>query len=340
MYSKLTADIELQRLLDMIYAPMYTKILFAAIELDLFSELDEAKTYTEVAANLKLHPENTRHLLNALTGMELMVKEKEYYKNTSAGSKYLVLGKELYLGDFLRAYNISSGFEGANIARLVESGPDHANGYEQGMQTYTEFGDMNELMKSIQRGARAREITNMVSEIPEFPHFKKMLDLGGGPGLLGMAVVKKHPYMKGVVFDLPEVGKTAFDLIRENELEGRMKVMTGDYMQDSIGSGYDFVLAVGTLNFAKHDLDGIIKKIYHALNPGGVLLSISDGMTHQDTRPKEMTASWLPSLLRGLDFRMRQGQVSEAALQNGFCSVYKQTINMLTGPMDVDVIRK
>ncbi len=49
-------DSNVKKLLDMIYAPMYTKTLFAAIELELFSELEEGKLFSEVAEKLLLHP--------------------------------------------------------------------------------------------------------------------------------------------------------------------------------------------------------------------------------------------------------------------------------------------
>ncbi len=340
MNKNFKVDAEAQRLLDMIYAPMYTKILFAAIELDVFSELEKAKMHTEVAEKLDLNPENTKCLLDALTGMDLLEKEKGFYKNTGLASKYLVLGCELYLGDHLRGYNITAGFNEIDVAKLVKEGPNDENTSKMGLEAYSMFSDLTEMMKSLQRGGRAREIADLVSELPEFPGFEKMLDMGGGPGLIGMAVVRKHPKMNGVIFDVHEVGRVARKLIKENEMKDRMKVMTGDYLKDSIGQEYDFILAIGTLNFAKHEMDTIIKKIYKALNPKGVFMCISDGLTHEETRPKEMVAAWLPSLLKGFNFSLKQGEVSDAVLRNGFRSVYKQTVNMLTGPMDVDVARK
>ena len=55
--------------------------------------------------------------------------------------------------------------------------------------------------------------------------------------MIGMAVIRKHPELKGVIFETPEVGEVASELIKENEMEGRMEVMTGDYLKDSIGGG-------------------------------------------------------------------------------------------------------
>jgi hypothetical protein len=37
---------------------------------------------------------------------------------------------------------------------------------------------------------------------------------------------------------------------------------------------------------------------------------------------------------------LQQGEVSEAGLRNGFSSVYKQTVSLLIGDMDVDIARK
>lgn len=333
-------DGEAQKLLDMIYAPMYTQILFAAIELKVFSELVEAKTYNEVAVKLGLHLKNTLYLLNALTGMGLLDKSGEFYQNATLSSKYLVKGGATFIGEHLIVSNKTAGFDNLDIVKLVKQGAD--NGYEnsQGLEAYEMFGDFTEMLKRAQRGGREIEIAALVASIPEFSGFRKMLDLGGGPGLLGLAVVKAHPTLTGVIFDTPAVGKSAEIFIKENNLEHRVEVMTGDYMLDSIGGGYDFIMAVGVLNFAKHDLNTIIKKLYDALNPQGVFMCISEGLTHEKTRPKQMVVSWLPSYLKGCDFSLDQGEISNAALKIGFKSVHKQTLYMLVGEMDLDIARK
>ena len=55
---------------------------------------------------------------------------------------------------------------------------------------------------------------------------------------------------------------------------------------------------------------------------------------------KKWSPHGCPVFLKGFDFSLKQGEISDAALRNGFRSVFKQTVNMLTGPMDVDVARK
>jgi hypothetical protein len=335
----LKADAGLKQLLKLVYAPMYTKVLFAGIELGLFTELERARPDREIAAKLGLHPENTGYLLDALAAMGLVEKREGLYRNTALSSKYLTPGGAMFLGNYLQAYSGSCGFDNLDIVKSVKEGPVGA-GREEGLEGHEVFGDYTKMLQISQKTGRAAEIAELVAALPEFDRFRKMLDLGGGPGLLGMAVVQAHPELKGVIFETPAVRDAAIRAIEEYGMRERVTVLTGDYLNDPIGAGYDLVLASGTLNFAKHNLDGIIKKIYDALNPQGVLICISDGLTHEKTRPAEMVIGWLPSFLKGYDFSLEQGMVSDAALRNGFRSVYKRTMNLYNGELDVDIARK
>jgi predicted O-methyltransferase YrrM len=334
------ADTGLTQLFKLVYAPMYTKVLFAGIELGLFAELERgAQPCREIAANLGLHPENTGYLLDALAAMELVEKREGLYRNTALSSKYLAPSGAMFIGRYLRAYSSSCGFEDLDIVKAVKEGPG-AGQVKEGLEAHEVFGDYTEMLQTSQKIGRAAEIAELVAALPEFGGFRKMLDLGGGPGLIGMAVVQAHPELQGVIFETPAVGKVAIRAIETYGMTERLTVLTGDYLNDSIGAGYDLVLASGTLNFAKHNLDGIIKKIYDALNPQGVLICISDGLTHEQTRPAEMVIGWLPSFLKGYDFSLEQGMVSDAALRNGFRSVYQRTMNFCNGELDVDIARK
>jgi hypothetical protein len=99
-----------------------------------------------------------------------------------------------------------------------------------------------------------------------------MLDLGGGPGLIGIAIVGAHPGMKGVIFDRPAI----------------------------IGEGYDLIWASSALSLAKDDMDSLTKKIYDALNPGGVFLVLHEGLTYERTKPDVMVvhARWIRTGVR------------------------------------------
>ncbi|MTI60059.1 MAG: hypothetical protein FH762_08810 [Firmicutes bacterium] len=156
--------------------------------------------------------------MDVLTSIDLLEKDKGYYKNTALSSKYLRRDSELFVGDYLRTYSSTSSFDDINIIQLVKEGPNN-DCEKEGLEAHEMYGDYTEMLKTCQRVGRASEIAAIVSSLPEFARFKKMLDLGGGPGLIGMAIIKKHPNLKGVIFEVPNVAKVAEDSIKEYNLE-------------------------------------------------------------------------------------------------------------------------
>ena len=108
--------------------------------------------------------------------------------------------------------------------------------------------------------------------------------------------------MKGIIFDQPAVAEIAKNFIKEYEMEDRMEVLGGDYLQNSIGGEYDLIWASGCLYYGKDNMDSLMKKIYDALNPGGVFISYHEGVTHERTKPGIMVLSWPLGTLTGQDF--------------------------------------
>ena len=227
----------------------------------------------------------------------------------------------------------------ADLPRLVKEGPPLPS-KETDMGNEDVWVRYAASMANYQRAGAAQQTVGIISGLPEFPSFEKMLDLGGGPGVIGIAIVAAHPTMKGVIFDKPAVVKVAERFIKEYEMEDRMTVMGGDYICDSIGDNYDLIWASATLNFARHDLDTLVKKIYHALNPGGVFVSLSDGLTCERTKPENYVLETLSSTLMGQDMGIDQGVIADSMLLAGFKSVRSRTIDTPMMPMDLDIGRK
>lgn len=113
------------------------------------------------------------------------------------------------------------------------------------------------------------------------------LEIGCGGGvLLNMALeIIKHARAIDHSADMVQIAK---EKNQKAVSEGRVEIvqgnaeslpwddnsLEGDYLQDSIGEGYDLILASSTLSFARHDMDSLMKKIYNALNPGGVFINV------------------------------------------------------------------
>jgi len=238
-----------------------------------------------------------------------------------------------YLGAFLQMMR-SQLTSLEDLSKLIKEGPPPTP-----EMTFSEEMFVH-VYASSERACDAQIMVDAVSELPEFPSFRKMLDLGGGSGLIGMAVVAAHPSMKGVIFDLPPMVSIAEAFIKEYGMEDRMEVIGGDGFHDSIGEGYDLVLACSSLQGYKDKLDPVVKKVYDALNPSGVFISYFIGLTHERTKPEICVLALLSTALAGGDAGFDQGFVADSMLRVGFKSVRSRTLTTPWGPMELDIARR
>jgi hypothetical protein len=87
-------------------------------------------------------------------------------------------------------------------------------------------------------------------------------------------------------------------------------------------------------------MNSFMKKIYDALNPGGVFISYHGGLTNERTKPDLLALSWLTTALMGRDMGRDQGFIADSMLYVGFRSVRSYTMDTPMGPMDMDIGRK
>ena len=325
-------------LYETLVQPILARMLLTGIEFGVFDHLDRPISAEALAKTIGTHAGNTALLLNGLAAMDVVVKKDGLYSNAPVTRTFLTRESPTYLGDFLAA-NSRLWFAplADNMAGLVKDGPRAITRPSLPGDPAAQHATLS---LHYERAGVAQEIAALVSELPEFPAFRTMLDLGGGPGLICLAVVARHSSMKGTVFDLPVVARIAETIIDEYGAQDRVNTVSGNYLADDIGSGYDLVLACATLNAAMGSLDSITVKIRDSMSPNGVLVSLHDGLTHERTRPPIMVASILSTAMLGRDPAFDQGQIAGSMGRAGFRSVDSRTLETGVGPMDLDIARK
>jgi SAM-dependent methyltransferase len=330
-------NLNYEGLYRMLITPIKTKLMLTGIELKAFNQLREPKSAEAVAEAIGAHLRNTRLFLNGLAAMDLVEKKDGLYENSPISQAFLVEGSPTYLGRVFTAMKPEDQFL-LNLPKLVKEGPPPPP--EKPMFSEEALAEGVVIMADIERAGYAQEAVNIVLELPEYSSFLKMLDLGGGPGLIGMAIVNAHPLMKGVIFDLPPVVEKSKSFIREYDMEQRMTVLGGDFNRDPIGEGYDLVFACSSLQFAK-DIDTVVKKVYDALNPGGVFVSLFPfGQTHECTKPETTVLSLISMALMGQETEIDHGYVADSMLHVGFKTVHSRTLDTFMGSMEFDIARK
>ncbi len=313
--------------------------MMSGIKLGIFDVLQSPLRASEVASRLELDPVNTEIFLNSLCIIDIVEKNQSFYQNMEDTNAYLVKDKPEYIGTMLEFMKEQIIDVMDHVPKLVKNGPDPGilPGDFSSPLFWAESTRSNAAWIIAGGFAPALEI---ITSLPEFNSWEKMLDLGGGSGLCCISIIKAHPSLKGVVFDQPPVVPVTQEFIKKYNMEDRIETMAGNYLEDSIGQDYDLIFACATLNFAKNNLDELFHKILNALNPGGLFITFQDGMTHDKTRPDVMLGHTPHALAMGKDMSFNQGEIAEAMIRTGFKTVQSRTLKTPLHDMDLDIARK
>ena len=269
-----------------------TQVLNTAINLDVFARLEKPRKAKEISEEMKTDLELTKKFLDVLVSLELLSKKGDRYANTELAATFLLKGSPFYQGNLINLvvedYDIWSKLnEALKGKKTPEKRVENTERYTLAMAEANIRGPLWKAVKT-------------VSNLSDFKKAKKFLDLGGGHGLHSIAFAQENPDLKATVFDFPWVVEVAKQFISQYEMQDRVRVMAGDYMNDDIEKGYDVVFTSHTFYKPKNVLKIPLRKVYNALNDGGVAIFshwIRDNEVQTD--PATMTLWELRLLLRG-----------------------------------------
>ncbi len=316
-------------------------LLITAINLGVFDKTKVPLSVSDIVAQTGWHPENTGLFLNALVASGLLEKQDKKFCNTLLSKTFLVKSAPTYLGDFLvHAFSMSL-HDPQTLGELIRQGPPNMPDLpeNQGEAIEAQAEAFIQMQARMELSGFTSLAASIVSDLPEFPRMKKMLDLGGGPGLNCMAIVSAHPSLKGTVFDFPAVTRQTHRFIEAYGMVDRISTLSGDFTKDDLGCGYDLILASGTLNFSKAFLEPVMAKIYNALAPGGICVSLHDPLNPDGTGPAGSVRRYLPMALLGNDYYLETDSIPQAMFRAGFQSVVSRRGETPMGPGQLDIGR-
>ncbi len=259
-----------------------TKMLTVAVNLAVFDFLDQPHSAVEAAAWLKADARAAGIFLNGLAALGLLVKEVDYFHNSQIASRYLVQGKDDYRGAILKhlEHTLERGWN--DLRHTVLAG--HPQGVEPETWVDTRPRRDEEGVQAFIWGmhAVARDLAPQVAQKLPLSGVRRLLDLGGGPATYAIAFAQANPDLRAKVFDLPGPCEIARENIAKHGLGSRIDVLAGNFLQDDLGSSYDFIWISQILH--SHDPQQcrlIIRKAAAALVPGG-RLAIQDFFLNPD----------------------------------------------------------
>jgi hypothetical protein len=101
---------------------------------------------------------------------------------------------------------------------------------------------------------------------------RTLLDVAGGTGIYSIALLQKHPGLRAIVFDRPQVLKVTAEFAAQYGVADRLDCRPGDMFADPLPEGCDVVLLSNVL----HDWDvpecrQLVRRCADALPAGGEL---------------------------------------------------------------------
>ncbi len=267
-------------LMELVNGFRLSRIILTAYELKVFDHLDgKSCSSADLASLINTDKRATDRLMNVLTGLGLLDKKHGLFTNSAFSEKYMVSSSPAFLGglghtsDLWRRWNTLT--EAVCKGTAVEFEMDINKRGDTWLEAF--IAAMH---------ARAVSQAEELATLLDLEGVNSILDVGGGSGAFSFALLKKNPQATAVIFDLPNVEPITRKYISRYKLDEKAGTARGNYLADSLGSGFDMVLMFAIIHIndpGENEL--LIQKGADALNPGGQLVIMDHLMSDDRTQP-------------------------------------------------------
>ncbi|MFJ8490066.1 methyltransferase [Streptomyces sp. NPDC094038] len=281
-------------LIKLTIADCAAKALHSALALGVFEALaDGPADLAGTARRTGLHPRMAADFLDVLAGLGLLERAGDGYRNAALAQAYLVPGSASYLGGFVELTNETLYGTWGRLTEALRTGePQHLDPDKGGF-----VGDRHQdpaKMKRFLAGLDAysdRMGTELARRV-DWQGYRSFLDLGGARGNLAAVLVRAHPHLQAMCFDLERTRPLFTEHIRGLGLEGRIGYTGGDFFTDPLPEADVVVLGHILHGFDTDRRRALLRRVFDAVRPGGAVL-VYDRMIDDDRSDPERLLSSL-----------------------------------------------
>jgi hypothetical protein len=264
-----------------------SKTLLSAVEIELFTELakDPANLQT-LQERLGLHPRSARDFFDALVALGFLLRDEDgVYSNTPAAGLYLDKRKPSYVGGLLEMCNHRLFRFWADLTEALRTGQPQnevKHGSPKLFETlYSDPARLEEFLRAMTGISRGANMT-IARQFP-WKCYKTVVDAGTAQGDLVAQIALANPHIRGIGFDLPEVGPIFREYITNNGLSARVRFEAGSFFTDPLPKA-----DVVTMGHILHDWDLeqkrlLVRRAYEALPEGGAFI-VYDALIDDERR--------------------------------------------------------
>jgi O-methyltransferase domain/Dimerisation domain len=252
-----------------------SKVLLSAIEMGLFTELAHGpEPLDTLQGRLGLHPRAAHDFLDTLVALGFLQRHDGRYANTPATDLFLDRKKPSYIGGILEMANHRLYPFWAHLTEALRTGKP---------QNEIRTGDIPMFEALYADPARLKQFLSAMSGISrgaaiaiaaKFPWstYKTFCDVGTAQGDTASQIALAHLHLRGIGFDLPEVGPIFEEYVEALGLSQRLRFAPGSFFDAPLPQAD--VIVMGHI-LHDWDLDTkrmLIRKAWEALPEGGAYI--------------------------------------------------------------------
>jgi len=316
--------------LDLQMAFMASQCVLAAERLKLFRKLQGKKlTAAAISKKVGIHENYLIPYLNSLMALGLLRKKDKSYFNSSLAKKYYIKERSVYWTEFFSEACIKEYEAFSVLEEMLKTGKNYEDILGIKRKYYVQ--------SMMEDPVKAQQFTYMLyyDHLPDakalaknldLKNYHKVLDVGGGSGVMSIELVKKYRHLKACVFDLEAVINVTRKIIRKEKLSKRVSTIAGDLHKD-IPEGSDVIMFCDSY-FNNEVLETVYKRL-----PDRGLIALVDKFSSDNFTEPLFRVMWQ---LRSKSFWLTsRNQAANMLRATGFKSVKKKRISedlwMITG---------
>lgn len=264
-----------EKLLLLLSGEWVSRALYVATKLEIADYLQEGpKSIQEIADYSQTNPESLQRVLHMLASFGIFEeRESGIYANNEESA---LLSKSspdsLHRLSTFYGEEIHSAWD--QLLKSITTGTTAFQlSYKQPVFSYfKEHPDRANLFQEAMKEKSTAVIKSSLSAY-NFGQFNSLYDIGGGYGQFLLAILKKYPDLKGIVFDVSEVIQ-AIPKRNPQILQEQCKLCSGDFFTE-VPKGADAYLLKSVLHdWEDNKAEEILKNCHRAMNQDSKLLIV------------------------------------------------------------------
>jgi predicted TPR repeat methyltransferase len=186
---------------------------------------------------------------------------------------------------------------------------------------------------------RARRFTRMLYELHQpladelvdcldLSGVDRLMDLGGGSGVMSLALLRRYPRLRATVVDIANVCAAGREIAAEVSLADRITYHAADFLRDELPSGFDMALECDVNVYAVP----LFRRVRASLKPGGLFVIVDQLAPADGVAPASRLHWALEGSLRDPSFQFpTAAMIRDQLRQAGFRDLTQSVLSSAPG---------